>query len=119
MGPRYARSRSASPPFWPTSADQDRSAGDDPGRSGADRDKPSGRRRQVVQSSGGAALGEDGVDGLLQRARLRRPARRAPPRLDHVGADLLEGLAAEPGADLGEPVLLLLLDVVRHALDED
>ena len=44
--------------------------------------------------------------------------RRLLARLDHLGADLLQALAAQPLADLGEPLLLLLLDVVLDVLDQ-
>src|SRR6266498_2205405 len=59
------------------------------------------------------------VERLLQRARLGRIVRRGLLQLEHSVAEFLQLLAAEPGAHLGEPVLLLLVHVVRDALDQD
>src|SRR6266550_2164061 len=59
------------------------------------------------------------VERLLQRARLGRVVRRGLLQLEHPVAEFLQLLAAEPGAHLGEPVLLLLVHVVRDALDQD
>ena len=63
--------------------------------------------------------GDDRVDGLLQRAGLRRPAGRLLLRREHVGARSPGGLlAAQTLADLGEPLLLLLVHVVPDVLDQ-
>ena len=59
-----------------------------------------------------------GVDRLLQGAGLRRTGRRLLARGEQLLADLLERGAPEALADLGEPVLLLLVHVVRDVLDE-
>src|SRR5664279_3100459 len=55
--------------------------------------------------------GNDCVDDLLECARLRRAARSGFLELDHLGADLLQVLAAQAFSDLREPVLLFLVPV--------
>jgi hypothetical protein len=58
------------------------------------------------------------VDGLLQRERLRGLAGCLLPQFEHLGAQLLEGLASETRTNLGEPVLFLLINVVGNVFDE-
>src|SRR4051812_22196699 len=60
----------------------------------------------------------DGLDDLLQGARLTGTTRGPRALVDHLRADLLELLAAQSLADLGEPLVLLLRHVVLDVLDE-
>ena len=59
---------------------------------------PAAPRRAAVPL---ASSGDDRVEGLLQGAGLRGLARRLLLRLDHLGADLLECLAAQPSRTFG------------------
>src|SRR5688500_17161711 len=60
---------------------------------------------------------EDGVDGLLQGARLRRLAGSLFPGVEDVGAQLLESFASQALPHFGKPVVFLFLHVVANTFD--
>src|SRR5689334_21886126 len=59
------------------------------------------------------------LDDLLQGLELARAPRCLLARVQHLRADLLELLAAQPCTDLRESLVLFLFHVVLDVLDED